>query len=299
MYLNEESWHAQQENSYVIDEKIRNFLDIYALIKRKNPRKEIFVSEDEEIYLKAEKYPLKKWLFDTDIEYRRLYLSFWNKRITFKPEDEYEVNVGNVVLKGGTEAYLNDSFMISIGLDPKWEKKDITATLVSVYEEEQQIEIYNVYCKDQLDEERVKQIFYDEKTDIVKSYEDLWKQKEELFPHLCFCPSVKDNLNKLEIFYLGQIVKKLFELEDYCVNLGHENFNPSRLTKTTPESTTTLAQYEKEHTFTDEKGVKYLANWHMRFTGIPGRIFFIPQYEKEKFLICYIGKKLKNVSYPT
>lgn len=68
MYLNEESWHAQQENSYVIDEKIRNFLDIYALIKRKNPRKEIFVSEDEEIYLKAEKYPLKKWLFDTDIE---------------------------------------------------------------------------------------------------------------------------------------------------------------------------------------------------------------------------------------
>lgn len=22
-------------------------------------------------------------------------------------------------------------------------------------------------------------------------------------------------------------------------------------------------------------------------------------YEKEKFLICYIGKKLKNVSYPT
>ena len=146
MYLNEESWHAQQENSYVIDEKIRNFLDIYALIKRKNPRKEIFVSEDEEIYLKAEKYPLKKWLFDTDIEYRRLYLSFWNKRITFKPEDEYEVNVGNVVLKGGTEAYLNDSFMISIGLDPKWEKKDITATLVSVYEEEQQIEIYNIYC---------------------------------------------------------------------------------------------------------------------------------------------------------
>ena len=58
-------------------------------------------------------------------------------------------------------------------------------------------------------------------------------------------------------------------------------------------------QYRKEHTFTDERGVEYLANWHMRFTGIPGRIFFIPQYEDDKILVCYIGKKLKNVSYPT
>lgn len=173
MYLNEKSWHVQQEDLYVIDEKIRKFLDIYALMKRKNPRKEIFVSEDEQLYIDSKNYPLAKWLSEADIEYRRLYLSFWSKRITYKPEDEYEVNVEDEILKGGTEAYLNDSFMVSIGLDEKWEQKDI------------------------------------------------------------------------------------------------------------------------------KLGVEYLASWHMRFTVIPGRIFFIPQYKDDKILVCYIGKKLKNVSYPT
>ena len=134
MYLNEKSWHVQQEDLYVIDEKIRKFLDIYALMKRKNPRKEIFVSEDEQLYIDSKNYPLAKWLSEADIEYRRLYLSFWSKRITYKPEDEYEVNVEDEILKGGTEAYLNDSFMVSIGLDEKWEQKDIKATLFSVYE---------------------------------------------------------------------------------------------------------------------------------------------------------------------
>ena len=141
MYLNEKSWHVQQEDLYVIDEKIRKFLDIYALMKRKNPRKEIFVSEDEQLYIDSKNYPLAKWLSEADIEYRRLYLSFWSKRITYKPEDEYEVNVEDEILKGGTEAYLNDSFMVSIGLDEKWEQKDIKATLFSVYEEEQEIKI--------------------------------------------------------------------------------------------------------------------------------------------------------------
>lgn len=37
MYLNEQSWYVQQEDSYVIDEKIKKFLDVYAWIKRKNP----------------------------------------------------------------------------------------------------------------------------------------------------------------------------------------------------------------------------------------------------------------------
>lgn len=65
------------------------------------------------------------------------------------------------------------------------------------------------------------------------------------------------------------------------------------------ESLVTLDKYKKEHTFIDELGVEYLASWHMRFTVIPGRIFFIPQYKDDKILVCYIGKKLKNVSYPT
>lgn len=299
MYLNEQSWYVQQEDSYVIDEKIKKFLDVYAWIKRKNPRKEIFVPEGEQLYIKSSSYPLAKWLSNADREYRRLYLSFWNKRITYKVEDEYEVRVDNEILKGGTEAHLNDSFMLSIGLDSKWEQKTINALLCSVCEEEKQISLKNVYCREQLDEIDIQKNFYKKEIEAIKTYEELWKQRDQLFPHLCFCPSIEKDFSVLQISYLDGIIKKLLELEEYCVNFAGKIFDPSKLTKTTLESESTLNQYKKEHTFIDEKGIEYLASWHMRFTGIPGRIFFIPQYEQDKILICYIGKKLKNVSYPT
>ena len=58
-----------------------------------------------------------------------------------------------------------------------------------------------------------------------------------------------------------------------------------------------MQKYEKEHTFCDENGRAFLVSWHMRFTGIPGRIFFVPNYELNKILVCYIGKKLKTLKY--
>lgn len=60
-----------------------------------------------------------------------------------------------------------------------------------------------------------------------------------------------------------------------------------------------MEMYQKQHTFRDENDVEYQASWHMRFTGIPGRIFFVPDYTDAAMLICYIGKKLPNASYPT
>ena len=55
----------------------------------------------------------------------------------------------------------------------------------------------------------------------------------------------------------------------------------------------------KESFFRDENGVEYEASWHMRFTGISGRIFFVPDYTDTEMLVCYIGKKLPNATYPT
>ena len=48
--------------------------------------------------------------------------------------------------------------MVSIGLDEKWEQKDIKATLFSVYEEEKEININNIYCKEQLDDNDVEMV---------------------------------------------------------------------------------------------------------------------------------------------
>ena len=90
MYLNEKSWEILQDEPYIVDSAIREFLDIYAAVKRKYPRKEIYVPEDELIYLRSTKYPLEKWMASADQEYKRLFLTFRGKCIRYSPEDEYE-----------------------------------------------------------------------------------------------------------------------------------------------------------------------------------------------------------------
>lgn len=300
MYLNEKSWKVQQDEPYLIDGAIRKFLDIYAAIKRKYPRLEIYVPENETIILQSTKYPFEKWLATVDREYQRLYLSFWQKRITYSPEDEYEIAFEGEELRGGTEAYLNDSFMISIGLTDKWKQELVVGELTALRnDDERTVKVKNIFFKEQLENKQIIDIFQKETGIRVCSYPELWRRRKDFFPHLSFCPSVENNLNILENFYLNQIVKKLIELENYCNNYVDKRFDASLLTKTTIESRSTIDKYNMEHTFIDETGASHVASWHMRFTGIPGRIFFIPEYSENSMLICYIGKKLKNVTYPT
>ena len=164
---------------------------------------------------------------------------------------------------------------------------------------EEEVEVANVFHADQLDDSDIKCILDEEAKIPILNYEELWAKKDDLFPHLCFCPSVEMDLQKLENYYLSQIVQKLEQLEQHCAITGTEKIDTSVLSKTTVESQATLDKYTADHTFRDEKGKSYVASWHMRFTGIPGRIFFVPGYEPERMLVCYIGKKLKNVSFPT
>ena len=300
MYLNEKSWEILQDEPYIVDSAIREFLDIYAAVKRKYPRKEIYVPEDELIYLRSTKYPLEKWMASADQEYKRLFLTFRGKCIRYSPEDEYEVTYKGETLKGGTEAYLNESFMMSICLDSKWEQKVIDGELCSINDSEEEIvHIQNVFDIGQLEESSIKDILAKESSINLYNYDELWRRRAELFPHLCFCPSVEQNLRELEVFYLNQVLRKLEELETYCVKYGRGRFDATLLSKTTLESKSTMNKYETQHTFVDEDKVKHIASWHMRFTGIPGRIYFVPEYKENCILICYVGKKLPNVTYPT
>lgn len=299
MYLNEKAWETEQSDSHKVMEAMKRFLDLYKDLALDFNVTEIFVPENEELYFRSATYPIAKWLSDADIEYRRLYMSFWQRRKTFHIEDEFEVSYKNDVLKGGTEAVLNDSFMISICLDNTWKENEISARLYSLADEtEVSVIIKNAFCREQLRSEPFLSILKEAQTVNIYSYTDLWERRHTLFPYLKFCPSVGKDLEVLEVSYIYQIVKKLLELDHYCRQYGGSTFQPKLLTKTTVESESTLQKYRNEHTFKDEHGVEFLASWHMRFTGIPGRIFFIPDYSDDKILICYIGEKLHNVTYP-
>lgn len=113
MYLNEKSWEVIQEDRYITDNAITNFLDIYAAVKKNYPRIEVYIPEGWTIYLCSKDYSIEKWLSSADIEYKRLYLLFVQKAIRYNKEEEYEVSFEGKMFYGGTEAYLNSSFILS------------------------------------------------------------------------------------------------------------------------------------------------------------------------------------------
>lgn len=299
MYLNERSWEIQQDDPYTISKGLKEFLKIYAILSKDYGIQELYVPAEEEPFLRSQTYSIAKWLSEVDLEYRRLFLGMWQKRIVYNQDEECEVTYDDVVLKGGTEAALNQSFLISICFTQKWMLDEIHANLYSVTKDlDTPVIIPNIFRHPQLRDEKTKNIVKNTCKIEVRSYEDLWEKREKLFPNLCFCPSVKKDLDEMENTWLYQIIRKLDELNRYKAENPGIRFWPEQLKKATPESEITLKTYKQQHTFCDAGGKQYLASWHVRFTGIPGRIFFIPDYAENSMLICYIGKKLPNVTYP-
>lgn len=299
MYLNERAWNECQDNSYVTREALHEFLKVYMELSYAYHAEGIYVPAGQELQLKSTIYPIAKWMADVDKDERMRLLAFWNKRIIYQPEEEFEVLYQEKPMIGATEAVLSDSFVISPCFIEEWKTEQIMGRLYTISEDdEEEVSVINIYDESQLKSNEIQRILLQCREKPVYSYEDLWKRRSELFPMLSFCPSVEDDLKQLETSYIHQVQKKLMELELYCErNLG-KPFRRELLSKTSPESEETLKKYEKEHTFIDADGKKYLASWHMRFTGIPGRIFFVPDYSQDSMLVCYIGKKLKTILNP-
>lgn len=298
MYFNERAWAECQDNGHIVKEAMTKLLKIYQKLYKEYGISRIYVYSGLDKELKSLKYPLQKWLFDTDMNERNLFRMMWERRVTFEQEDEIEFIYKNEALYSGTEAYMNESCVISVLFDSNWKLNCLDGEIVSLSDENTEASVINITDVEQL--KNIIPILKKEKeTVLIYTYEELWNRREELFPFLDFCPSVEKDMNGLQRNYLGQVYRKLSELNEYCKNYGGELFDKDLLTKTTPESEKTMQQYEKEHTFTDCKGITHVVTWHMRFTGIPGRIFFELPDKDGRILVCYIGKKLPNAEYPT
>lgn len=298
MYLNECAWKKQIERWEEVDAAMKKFLHLYAGLSRELNEFQLYVSKQEEPYFRSPNFTINQWLSQrAEKDEERLFRLFWNRRKTYEPSNEYELWCGEDKLEGGLEAYLDDSYMVSICLDRKWAMAEVSGELVSLDEETKNVSVRNLYSTEQIDRLSSSVDYIGRK---VYSYEELWKKRNLFFPELVFCPSVEKDMAELDRTYLNQIIKKLVELNTCCREHAGQPFRSDFLRHASPETEVTLKRYEKEHTFTDEEKKNYIASWHIRFTGIPGRIFFIPDYkEAGKMLICYIGRKLPTVEYPT
>lgn len=248
---------------------------------------------------KMNKGPYVERLLDEEVGYHECYLF-----------DSREEVTGTSV--AGATAF--KGILVSLQNAPSYSGEKVH---VLYMEGEEEISFDEKEVDNQLDPERAK-IFtrnFIENQDI-KSFEELWRKRDTLFPHLKFCNSVEKNLKKLEsrssLFVLNAIRRHLKCMEKYQWRLEKSRHRVSANKKKTPdyrkmgietsiESGSTINKYGHTREFICPDGKTRLFTWHSKLKGHKNiRIhFYPPDDEVQDFLIGYVGKKLPTVDYPT
>jgi hypothetical protein len=129
--------------------------------------------------------------------------------------------------------------------------------------------------------------------------DQLWARRNELFPRLIFCDSVRGQIESLNsgnpVF--GLLVRRLEGFNAYCEGWTVGGFLSERLSfHTRPESQPTLNQYRAEREFTCPDGHKRLFEWHCSLTSSQ-RVHFLPDPTTRTIAIGYVGRHLRTVRY--
>lgn len=299
MYVNEVSFFTEPK-PHLIHNCMSEF---FKLIKKLYEMgvDEFYVTSD--IKLLPETYPISKWLNFLDRDEKRVIIGLLSKlkEKNLKNFSELEAEIDGKSCSGLLGALLDSDEVISLNSHEKWAKNELlihVMRLLDSGEMSYDFKVIQNFYSCQQDFSDYENYILKEKFRIY-DYQELWNKKEIMFPHLKFCPSIEKKLYMLDKQPIKQILSKLKSLDEYAQNLETNPFGFADHNKITPESPVTLDKFRKEHTFRDENGDYYLASWHMRFTGMAGRIYFVPDEKHRTILICHIGKKLPNVSYAT
>lgn len=300
MYINEASFYTEQD-SYMIKSCMAEFFKLYEKLYNLGV-KDFYTTQN--IKLLPQEYPMSKWIYKLDVDERRIVVMLLDKieEKDINEFSEYDAIIDEISCSGLLGAYLESDNVISLNSNSKWAKDRLEFEIISLHEKGDEVieskgNVQNFYSCEQDLSEYENYLMKDKYK--VYTYEELWSKKEIMFPHLEFCPSVRRNLLSLDKKPIRQILNKLKYLDKCAGKLEENPLGFSDSNTITIESQSTLNKYRSEHTFRDKDGKSYLASWHARFTGIAGRIYFVPVMESSTILICHIGGKLPNVTYPT
>ncbi|MBW1741167.1 MAG: hypothetical protein JRJ42_08555 [Deltaproteobacteria bacterium] len=263
--------------------------------------------------LLAEDYPLARWRNDSnvDVEIRR----YFRVLVTQYPPLADLPEIENQILSqdffhmderayGLGVAFLIEGLAVSFRSDRKWDyyKIDLNTQWL---DDDGNLSSTTIQVPHANQAEHIVELtrwISDRLQTGVESGEDLWNRMNELFPSLIFC----ENVGKVIRYFqsgsplLRQVVRRLFEIENYCNVWETGPFSPEGLPfKVTGESEPTLQKYEAERTFLCPDGEKRTFSWHGRVTPGAWRIYFDPSPGPGRMYIGYIGPKLPSVKFPT
>lgn len=269
-------------------------------------KRKLRTKSDFSYLLLAPDYRIVQWRNDSDVdpESRRFIRTLQDKNDPPLP-DIADPGI-DVIYKqqkaiGLYYAFVFNFLAISLQSDAQWNFSSLKIQVITIDEEElitTHESVLHASCCNHVEEHfNWIQAFEERIRQEVLDGLDLWNRREELFPSLLFCENVS---NQIQSLYAGtpilrQVVKKLFELEDYCRIWIDGAFNSALLpSKTTPESASRLQQLKDELTFLCPDDKKRVFSLHVRITGAGAwRLHFSEELGPGKIIIGYIGPKIE------
>lgn len=253
-------------------------------------------------------YPVARWRNDpeSDREERRFFRTlsakapFWEDA-TEEIKDEFdlsEVLYQGKPAMGLTFALVSDALPVSLLSDSKWDCSRLELQLRQLDDNEELIEesVEIVHAS--------RSVHLGEHAEWIKNRIritvgdgiELWQRRSELFPNLEFCEQVRPQVESLDATnpMFRQVLKRLFELEEYCQTWAIGTFNKDAIgRKVTPESESRLRQFADRLNIRCADGEYRLFSWHVRMTPGPWRLHFSVDLGPGRIIVGYIGPKIE------
>lgn len=254
----------------------------------------------------CQQYTWNQWRVDgrIDKDLRRFFISLATKTpfLTDSPfvrnYQDIDCVVDSKLALGIKAAYLADGLCISLQSDMKWGSHFLNCEIREIVDDD--VMSFNAGVKHASKAAHVsanKEWIKNRIINSVRTGDELWLRKLELFPCLIFCESIKAQMALLPHAAIPPIVRGLFLLNDYSKNWTSGPFNMQQIgCEVSPESSQTLRKYAAEHTFTTPDATPRLYSLHAK----PGkyRIYFNNELgPSQSLLIGSVGAHLPTIKH--
>ena len=278
----------------------------------------------------ASDYTIRDWLRDPEVDrelqrrirssglaYPTLKPPFHSEALGHLPEDIQQAegralaftfrDGQNREASGLGSAYLLESIAVSLNCHSYWEESEISLIIEHLDEETAEIyeETTTIRHASQMAHVDIHRDWSQERfTTSVSDGRYLLSKCESWYPDLIFIDAVRSQIETMNLGtpQLRQAIKKLFELQNYCIEWKEGGFDKDMLpSKASPESASVRKdkRLSAMRIFTMPNGDEAYCEWHLRLTPDAWRLHFYPDTSTRKIVVCYIGKKFPTSKYRT
>lgn len=257
-------------------------------------------------------YGFAQWLADDNvsINHRQFFRRFLDKHSRYyndqSVDGEFNVSIDGkeYTAVGCAFALEHSNILLSLPTNTFWKNRTICGEYSSLdeYGEMQTSSrfIDNIWTS--IPQEEIVTTCRKELSADITSGQDLWDNREQLYPNLVFCENIKDQLfADSEKYHIMAVMKKLDRFQEYFFSCGN-SYDPRELgmnARTESETVKSNDELKKLRRFKMPNGNEEYFFDHVSFTGKynGGRIYFLPDNPNKKCYIGYIGRHLPTKNY--